>query len=72
MTATMGLGGFTSLLDDSFIFERLTEADYPKFVTQTIRILGANSGLRLIFASNLTESCFMPEEKIIRIPPPPA
>jgi len=67
----MEIGSFTSLLDDSFIFERLTEKDYPEFVTKTIRILGANSGLRLIFANKITESSFDPKNKIVRIPPPP-
>ena len=67
----MGIGGFTSLLDDSFIFNKLTEKEYPDFVTRTIRILGANSGLRLIFANKLIESKFDSKGKIIFIPPPP-
>ena len=69
--AEMGIGGFTSLLDDSFIFNKLTEKEYPDFVTRTIRILGANSGLRLIFANKLTESKFDSKERVVFIPPPP-
>ena len=65
------IGGFTCLLDDSFIFERLNILDYPQFVTKTIQLLGANSGLRLIFANDLIESKYNPKTKTINIPPPP-
>jgi len=72
MTANGIIGGFKSLLDDSFIFDRLTEKDYPKFVTKTIQLLGANSGLRLIFAEKFTDSCFNQKTKVVSIPAPPA
>ena len=76
MTATTEkigtLGGFTSLLDDSHIFQTMTKKDYPAFVTKTIRLLSSNSGLKLIFTKRAEEACFNAKTKIVRIPPPPA
>jgi cobalamin biosynthesis protein CobT len=73
MTATIEpLGGFKSLLDDSFIFDRIKESDYPSFVTKTIQMLGRQSGLKLRFAKKVTGSCFDQKTKTVMIPPPPA
>ena len=57
------IGGFDSLLDDAFIFKGLTKRDYPQFVTKTIRLLGQNSGLRILFAKSAEGSCFNPRPR---------
>jgi len=76
MTATTekfgSIGDFESILDDSFVFNGLKKQDYPQFVTKTIRLLGQNSGLRLLFAKSATGACFNPETKVVTIPTPPA
>jgi cobaltochelatase CobT len=76
MTATTerfgSIGGFTSLLDDTHVFESMREKDYPQFVTKTIRLLGSNSGLNLRFAKSAEGSHFNPVTKIVTIPAPPA
>jgi cobalamin biosynthesis protein CobT len=71
MTATITANDFTSLLDDSYVFERLTKKDYPEFVTKTIKLVSSNSGLKLRFAQEVTGSHFNPETKTVSIPAPP-
>ena len=75
MTATTEkigtLGGFTSLLDDTYLFQTMKKKNYPQFVTKTIRLLGNNSGLKLIFAKSAEHACFNPKTKVVKIPPPP-
>jgi len=76
MTATTekfgSIGDFESILDDSFVFKGLKKQDYPQFVTKTIRLLGQNSGLRLLFSKSASGACFNPETKVVTIPTPPA
>jgi nitric oxide reductase activation protein len=75
MTATAekfgSIGGFSSVLDDSFIFDGLKEKDYPSFVTKTIRLIGQQAGLRVMFAKRAEGSCFNPETKVVSVPAPP-
>jgi hypothetical protein len=62
----------TSLLDDTYVFANMKPDDFPQFVTQTIQLLGRNSGLHLRFGEDFTCSCFNPKTNTVTIPAPPA
>ena len=63
--------GFTSLLDDSFVFENMKQKDFPKFVMQTIQMISRNSGIQLRFGKCNEDSHFNPVNNTIQIPSPP-
>ncbi|TRZ47903.1 MAG: VWA domain-containing protein [Dehalococcoidia bacterium] len=63
--------GLTCLLDDMHIFSNMRKEDFPKFVSQTIKLLSRNSGLRLIFGQDVIQSCFNTDTNTVTIPAPP-